>query len=208
MRIGLVVVACAALVVLDGCGSGNSPGPPGAESSVVGQRGGGGGNGSSGPDSPVGGGDQAAASLPGLPIGGGVLFESEGSTTCASLAWNSADLPVGVVVRIDELTYPVGVSLDTTASCDGPPCLEADSFTPDHQTCTVALAWDGNQAADDGPGIGARGTVRCESQDVCDQVQAEAASAGGTASVQLPESPESPETTGTTESTDPSSESS
>jgi len=188
MRIGLVVAACAALLVLDGCGSGNSPGPPGAESSVGGQPPGGGGNGTSGPDSPVAGDDQGSASLPGLPIGGNVSFEPGSSTTCAFLAWNGGNLPVGVVVRIAELTYPAGVSLDTSASCDGSPCLNAESFTPDQQTCTVGLAWDGNVPADQEPVISASGTVTCESQDVCDQVKVEAESAGGVVVVELPES--------------------
>lgn len=214
MGFGLVVAACTALVVLGGCGSGNSPGPPGAESS--GGQHAGGGNGSSGPDSPVSGDVQASADLPGLPIGGNVSFEPGSSTTCAFLAWNGGNLPAGVVVRITELNYPAGVSLDASASCDGPPCLDADSFTPDHQTCTVGLAWDGNPPADPEPTMSASGKVTCASQDVCDQVKADAG-AGGVVTVEVPdvsEPPESsgttepPDSSGTTESTDPTGESS
>ena len=159
----------------------------------------------------MGGDDQGSASLPSLPIGGNASFEPGSSTTCAFLAWNGGDLPVGVVVRIAELTYPAGVSLDPSGSCDGPPCLNADSFTPDQQTCTVGLAWDGNPPADPEPAISASGTVGCESQHVCDQVKIAAESAGGVAFVELPEvsePPVSPESAGTTESTDPTGESS
>jgi hypothetical protein len=185
MRIALAVSACAATMLLGGCGGGSSGGQPGAEASP-GQHDAGGGSGSSGPDAPVSGPDQASASLPGLPIGGSVSFDAAGSTTCAVLAWNGDTLPDGVVVRISDLSYPDGVSDDGGVSCDGPPCLDADSFTPDRQSCTVGLAWDGTPPTDPEPSISASGSAICPTQDVCDQLASDAESGGGVASVDMP----------------------
>jgi len=204
MRTWFAMAGCVASLVLGGCGSGNRPGQPGAESSVVGQSADD--QNGSGPDSPVAGDDQGAADLPSLPIGGNASFDPGTTTTCAFVAWNGGTLPDGVVVRIAGLTSPAGIGLDTSASCEGPPCLNADSFRPDQQTCTVGLAWDGTTPADAEPTISASGTVRCESQHVCDQLKVDAEAAGGVMSVQLPE-PAEP-STATTESTDTTDDSS
>lgn len=205
MRTGIVVAVCAAMMLLGGCGPDQDAGEPGAESSVVEPRGSGSGSGqgSTMPDAPVSGDTKGSAELPSLPIGGNASFEPGSSSTCAFLAWNGGKLPAGVVVRIADLGFPAGISQDTSAPCDGPPCLGADSFTPTQQTCTLGLVWDGSPPADAEPAISATGALRCESQDVCDQVKADAEAAGGVASVQLPELPESPPSTGATESTDP-----
>jgi hypothetical protein len=196
MKIWWAGAACAAVLAVSGCGSGNSAATPGAESNVVVQQSDGGDG--SGPDSPVNADDQGVADLPSLPIGGDASFESENSPICATVAfaWNGGTLPDGVVVRISSLSYPEGVGPDPRASCDGPPCLDADSFSADQQTCTVGLTWDGTPATDQEPSISASGTVACQSQDVCDQVKQEVDSAQGAMFVQLPES------------SDPSSESS
>jgi hypothetical protein len=192
MKIWWVGAACAAVLAVSGCGSGNSTATPGAESNVVVPQSGASDNGSdsgSGPDSPVNADDQGVADLPSLPIGGDASFESADSPICATVAfaWNGGTLPDGVVVRISSLGYPEGVGPDPSASCDGPPCLDADSFSADQQTCTVGLTWDGTPAADPEPSISASGTVSCQSQDVCDQVKQVVDSAQGAMVVQLPE---------------------
>lgn len=196
MRTWWVVAACATLLVLVGCGS-SSTGTPGAESSVAGQTGGA--DSGTGPDSPVDAGNQGVADLPSLPIGGDAAFESANSPICATVAftWGGGDLPHGVVVRISGLSYPEGVGVAAGVSCDGPPCLHADSFTADRQSCTVGLTWDGTTTGDpESLTIGASGSVTCDSQDACDQVRAQADAQEGEMSVELPAA------------TDPSSESS
>jgi hypothetical protein len=223
MRIAVAWCACAALVALAGCGANDGAGTPGAESSAVTagtaasspgakasgeetSRGGGtssGGHDVDAPDTPVAGGKQGSASLPSLPIGGSVAFEAADSQVCAFLAWNGDDLPDGVAVRIKDLDLPAGVTEDSGASCDAPPCLGADSFTAEQGSCAVRLSWDGTASTDGEPSIGASGRVVCESQAACDQVQEAAASGGGVASVELPDT-EEPESTGPSESTEPS----
>jgi hypothetical protein len=189
MRTWWAIPACAALLALAGCGSGNDGGTPGAESSIVGQQTGGDDSGTD-PDSPVDAADQGAADLPSLPIGGDASFEAADTPICATVAftWNGGTIPAGAVVRISSLSGPAGVSLDTSASCDGQPCLDADSFTGDQLTCTVGLSWDGTPPTDpESLTISASGAVACESQDLCDQVKSDAESSEGVMSVELPE---------------------
>jgi hypothetical protein len=192
MKIGLMAAACAALLTLSACGSGDTGGTPGAESSVVGPGSGDQGDGGQdGPDTPVdGGSDQASVDLPGLPIGGGASFE-DSTSACATIAWNNENTLDGVVVTITDLTYPDGVSLDTSVSCDGPPCLGADSFTADQLSCTVGLTWDGTPPTTDPEQIVANGTATCDSQDLCDQLEAASSSFANSSSIQFPAGDES-----------------
>lgn len=208
MKIARALGACTALLVLAGCGTNDDAGTPGAESSLVGEgvspsSGEASGDGSEGsndadgpdisdgsgattPDAPVEGGEKGSASLPSLPIGGSVSFEDASTPVCAFLAWNGGDIPSGAAVRIGSLSLPAGVAEDSGGGCDAPPCLGADSFTSDQQSCVVGLRWDGTAAGDE-PSISASGSVTCEEQSACDQVREAAASGGGVASVEVPE---------------------
>lgn len=205
MRTWIAAVLGAACLGLVSCGSSEDPGTPGAEQTVDDQtaEAGGAGTDTGDVDGPAEGGDQPAVDLPGLPIGGSVVFDAGTTTTCAFIAWNGT-IPDGVVVRITDLGYPAGVGEDSGATCDGRPCLGADSFTPDEGTCSVALVWDGTPPAADDTSITAAGTAVCASQEACDQLAAEAASNGGSALVTFPEVDTGSGSTGS-ETTEPES---
>lgn len=191
MRTWYAATICAVALVLSGCGSGDNGAQPGAEGTVVGQPSGGDQN-TTGPDAPEDGDQQASADLPSLPIGGQAEFSADTPSTCATVAFNwNGTLPSGVIIEITGLTYPDGVSEDSTVSCDGDPCLDAPSFTADQASCVVGLTWDGTVPDGDQPVITASGKAVCESQGVCDQVQSDAESTQGEMGVSFPETSDS-----------------
>ncbi len=191
MRTRIAAAACAALLVVGGCGTDDDPGSPGAEATGGTEATEGGASGEVGTggeiDAPEPVDEQGSASVAGLPIGGQITIEAAGEPACGGLSWNSSELlPDGVTVVVTGITGAPGVTVASDPSCGQPPCTDV-GFTAEQLECALTLAWDGT-AWGDATFVDADldGQAVCASQEVCDAV-ADTFSLGSTMTVELPQ---------------------
>lgn len=173
---GLVAVAVGlALVALAGCGkednaAGEGPGPVSPESAAAPQVEG------TGVEPPLPTkNNPPAVTIVSLPIGGGA-DDSTSEHQCVGASWLGDEIPDGVSILVTHvwLDPDKGVFAFSSSRCAGPSCRSSFAFTPDVDTCYVAVDAKGS------PGATARlhldGTVRCPAtqRTLCEAVKAKA----------------------------------